>query len=156
MKTIIFALLALGVSYSAANAETFTFSSTSTLGDAVTAVMADGKPVTAAFLSGKSQATYASGRSTTNTFQCANWSAAPGSVFDAFGACTYVEAGGDTASIVVGCDYTAKDQSQSDCWGALSSQDGPHKGKSGTIAWHAKLNADGKTGVSTGTGQWDD
>jgi len=156
MKTLIVAIITLGVTASAASAETFTFTSTSTLQNAVVAPVKDAKPVQAAFITGTTKATYASGRATTNTFQCADWSSTPGSLFDAYAACTYTEPGGDTASIVAGCDYANKEQTEADCVAGLNGLDGPHKGKSGTMSWHAKTSADGKTGSSAGTGQWND
>jgi len=157
MKTIAIAtLLAACAAVPAASAETFTFTSTSTTQNALVAPVPGGKPVQAAFLSGASHAVYASGRAVDNKFQCADWSSPPGSIFDAYGACNYVEPGGDTATILIGCDFATPDRLEANCWGGLEGIDGPHKGKSGTISWHAKTSADGKSGTSSGVGQWND
>lgn len=156
MKAVILALLLASASTLAANAESFTFTSTSTVQNAVVALGSDGKPVTAVFIAGQSKAAYASGKATTNSFTCANWSATPGSIFDSYGACTFSEPGGDNASMIVGCDYSNKDQTEGDCWAALNGLDGPHKGKTGTMSWHNKNNMAAKTGTAAGTGQWND
>ena len=157
MNAILVALIALGATASAASAETFTFTSTSTTQNAVVAPVAGSdKPVQAAFITGASKATYASGKPTTNPCPCANWSSTPGSIFDSYGACTYTEPGGDTASIVAGCSYTNKERTEADCWGGLNGLGGPHKGKTGSMSWHNKTSADGKTGAAVGTGQWND
>lgn len=156
MKYVVLALLLASASTAAANAESFTFTSTNTVQNAVVAIGSDGKPVQAAFSAGQSNATYASGRMTTNTFSCANWSSTPGSIFDSYGACNYSEPGGDSASIIAGCDYANKDQTEVDCWGALNGLDGPHKGKTGTMSWRQKIDMTAKTGTAVGTGQWND
>ncbi|MGH7735427.1 MAG: hypothetical protein ACREOE_17475 [Gemmatimonadales bacterium] len=155
MKTLFVAALLLAASSVAANAETFTFTSDNTVSNQVVAPVAGGdKPVAAAFFSGSSHVVYSSGRAATNAFRCANWSAAPGGVFDADAACTFEEPGGDSASIVAGCSFTNKDRTESDCWGAMDGLGGAWKGKTGTISWHAKNSADGTSGAANGTGQW--
>jgi len=155
MKTLLLAtLIALGAA-PAANAESFTFTSTSALQNGIVVPVQGGKPVEAAFISGTSKATYASGRATTSTFQCASWSSTPGSIFDAYSACTYTE-GGANATILAGCSFTDAARTESDCWGAISGLDGARKGKTGSMTWHARPSADGKTGVSNGVGQWND
>lgn len=154
MRTLLLSILLLGASAVTANAESFTFTSTSTGSNQIVAPITGGKPVTSGSLAGTSQVTYASGKKTTNTFNCNNWSTPPGSLFQGNGACLFSEPGGNQASIVSGCDFTNKDQSESDCWGALTGMAGAWANKTGTISWHAKTSADGKTGTASGTGQW--
>jgi len=113
-----------------------------------------GVPVVASFITGTSETTYASGKKDSNTFSCANWSTEHSSIFKAEGACTFTNQNGDKASIVSGCDYTNKDQTESDCWGGLMGLTGSITGKTGTMAWHSVVNPDGKTGSAAGTGQW--
>jgi hypothetical protein len=154
MKTLFAAALLLGASGAAANAETFTFHSTGTVVNQVVAQPPGGeKPVVAVFLVGKTTNTWASGQTSKNDYSCANWTSTPGSIFDTYLACTFTDTNGDKASLIAGCDNN-KDMTEGDCWGGLNGLDGPHKGKTGTMAWHSKNNADGKTGDSWGTGQW--
>lgn len=156
MKTLLAAVLLLGASSAAAKAETFTFSTTSTATNQIIAAVANDKPVVAAFATGSGQNVYASGKKTTDTFNCANWSATAGSIFQTYGACVYTELTGDQASIVIGCDFTNKAQTEADCWGGLTGTVGSVANKTGTISWHQKLGADGKSGTASGTGQWND
>lgn len=136
-------------------AETFTTTSNSTLVNAISAVGPDGKPALASFLSYEGQTTYADGRKAANKGSCASWPALPGQPFDAYGVCTYAEANGDTAQILIGCNW-GKDQTQGDCWGGLKGLTGARSGKTGTVSWHFHLNPDGKTSSSVNAGQWND
>ena len=154
MKALILTIILAGGAAVSVHAESFTFTSTSTLGDMVVAPNAGGPPIVAAFVTGTSATTFASGNKGTNTFSCASWTADKTSVFKTYGACTFTDQTGAKASIVSGCDYTNKEQTAQDCWGALTGLTGAAAGKTGTISWHAVNNADGKTGSSAGTGQW--
>ncbi len=154
MKTLVLSIILAGVSVGTASAETFTFTSKSTVANQIVAPTTGGPPVAAVFISGTSETIFASGKKGSNIFNCAQWSSTPGFVFMTVGACTFVDQNGDKASIISGCDFTNKDQSQQNCWGGLTGLTGAVAGKSGTISWHATNNADGKSGSSAGVGQW--
>ena len=154
MRALILSILLAGGAAASVHAESFTFTSTSTVANMVVAENPGGPPVVAVFVTGPSQTTYASGKKGTNTFSCASWSATPGSIFKVYGACTFVDQNGDKASIISGCDYANKDQTEQDCWGGLTGLSGSVAGKTGTMSWHSVNNKDGKTGGASGTGQW--
>jgi hypothetical protein len=152
MKHLILAAILAGGTALAAHAETFTFTGTSTLSNALSVTPAGGKPVEAAFNTGKGQTIMASGKKLDTTNTCAAWSAMPGGIFDELGMCTFTDATG-AGSILFGCNLNNKDMT-GDCWGGLWGTGGAYTGKRGSISWHNTLAADGKTGASAGTGQW--
>ena len=156
MKILLVSVLMVGVSALAAQAESFTFTSTSTLLNSAAFAAPGETPVLAAFVDSKSKTTYAGGKVETNDASCASWSAPPASIFQTNGVCNFTTAGGEKASILFGCNPRSKDQTESDCWGGLLGVTGARAGKSGTISWHQKLNADGKGGAANGVGQWND
>jgi len=156
MKTILATALLLGVSCISANAQSFSFQSTSHTVNSLTAQVSMGKPVLAAFSSGSSTNTDSTGKKSTTTSNCAFWSAEPGSQFTFVGACNVKESNGDESSVVASCVATNAAQTEGDCWGGMTGTAGLHKGKTGTISWHQKPSADNKTGMAWGVGQWND
>ena len=109
-----------------------------------------------AILAFTGQTMMASGKTLSNKGSCSEWTTPPGSIFQSNGVCNYTDSGGDTAAILIGCNWTNKEMTEGDCWGGLLGSAGPHAGKSGTISWHFKTSADGKTGTSQNVGQWND
>ena len=156
MKTLLISLVLVGATAFAAHAETFTGSATSTITSSNVFAASAGKPVVENNINFAGQTIWASGKTTANKGTCANWTTPPGSIFDANGVCNYTDANGDAASILIGCDFAGKDMSQGNCWGGLLGTAGPHAGKSGTISWHFRAAADGKSGESKSVGQWND
>jgi hypothetical protein len=156
MKSLVLALLLTGAAAVTANAESFTATSNSTMTSSNSFPSPDGKPVLELNLAFTGQTLMASGKALTNKGTCAEWSTPPGSIFQTNGVCNYTDSGGDTAAILMGCDFSNKDMTEGDCWGGLQGSAGPHAGKSGTISWHFKTAADGKTGTSQNVGQWND
>ncbi|HEY2662237.1 MAG TPA: hypothetical protein VGI79_21150 [Caulobacteraceae bacterium] len=156
MKTLLLSILLLGASAATANAETFTFTSSAQTTNLLVVPVAGGNPVISQFSTGTSATTYASGKKSTTTNNCAGWSAAPGSPFTATGICIFTEANGDKASIQWSCIATNKEQTAANCWGGLTGMAGARENKTGTITWHQWPNADGKTGAASGAGLWND
>ena len=156
MKTSVIALLFSGAAVFSAHAESFTATTTSTITSSNTFQAGMGTPVRSVALSVTGQTVWAGGGTTTNKGTCMLWTAPPGSIFQTNGVCNYTESNGDTASLLAGCDYTNKDMTESNCWAGLTASAGPHAGKTGTISWHAKPSADGKSGTSQNVGQWND
>jgi hypothetical protein len=155
MKLVFTTAFLLCAVASAANAETFTFKSTSQNLNSINVATGATTFVGAGFSENESQGVYASGQKTNTKGTCAGWSAPVGSQFTNEGACTYTEGASDKASIVFSCVSDAK-TGASDCWGALRGISGRHMGKTGTISWHQTNSADGKTGAAAGTGMWND
>jgi hypothetical protein len=156
MKTLFIAFLLTGVAAIAAHAESFTGKSTSAPISSNTFPTPDGKSIISGTLSFSGQSVSASGKATTNKGTCNEWTTPPGSIFQANGVCNYTDSSGDTASILIGCDFANKEMNEGDCWGGIAGTAGPHAGKSGTISWHFKPSPDGKSGTSLSVGQWND
>ena len=154
---ILAALAALGAA-SAASAESFTFTSTSKPGTLIVGATPAGTPVTAGTFTATAKATYASGKAVTSTADCAQWSTFDDPRFQIGGLCVYTESSGDKASIVFSCSATKPDQSEANCWGALTGMAGSRAKKTGTISWHATAGAGGagSGGSATGVGLWND
>ena len=144
------AMLAASTAFSA-QAESFNFSGTATLGAMVSVTGPDGKPVTTAFNTGKGQ-TVMAGKSLATDSSCAANTALPGGVFEQLGQCTFTDPTGG-ASILFGCNAN-KAPGESDCWGELWGTSGAYSGRHGAMTWHNKANADGKTAAYNGVGQW--
>jgi hypothetical protein len=155
MKIIFASLLLIGVSTVAANAETFTFTSTSHTVNVIAAPVAGGSTVGATFGTGKSATVYASGKKTSTTNECASWSTPPGSQFQVSGICVYTEGKDDKASLAFTC-ANGKSNTSGDCWGSLTGMAGRYTGKTGTISWHQSSPDGGKSGMAAGTGMWND
>ena len=150
MKTFLIFLALAGATTVTARAESFTGTATSTVASSNMFPSPDGKPVVANTLAFTGQTIWASGKTTAIKGSCANWTTPPASIFQGNGVCNYTDSNGDTASILIGCDFAGKDMGEGDCWGGLQGAAGPHAGKSGTISWHFKA------GVSKSVGQWND
>jgi hypothetical protein len=156
MKTFLLAMLLASASAVAAHAESFTFTATNTASNQVGGPMADGTPVAAGFSTGASHTTWASGQKSTTTSTCAVWTNAPGAQFPTSGVCDYSESTGDKVRLAFSCQSTNKEQTQSNCWGALSGMAGPHAGKAGTISFHTWGGAGSPSSHSSGAGVWPD
>ena len=142
------AALALVCAPVAAQAETFTFRTTSTPIDRVMWPASTGLPVGASIFNSTSVTTYADGKVSTTKGKCTNWGTPPGSQFFLAGACTYGDASGELYTVQFNCQTTGKPQ-ESDCWGRLTGVGGAFKGRTGLIAFHSG----GKGG---GAGLWND
>ena len=156
MKTFLIALLFASSAAVSAGAETFTGTTTSTTTSSNMFSPPGDKPVLAISLTFTGNTVMASGKTAATKGSCTEWTTPPGSIFQTNLVCNYTDSSGDAAALLAGCDYTNKDMTEADCWGGLQGSAGPHAGKTGTISWHVKLGADGKTGLSNNVGQWND
>jgi hypothetical protein len=138
-----------------ANAETFTFKSTSHTLNSISIATGTGTNIGAGFNEGESQVVYSSGQKATSKTKCAGWSAPVGSQFTDEGVCTLTEGANEQSSIAFSCIADMK-AGAADCWGALRGTAGRNKGKTGTISWHQTNNPDGNVGAAAGTGMWND
>jgi hypothetical protein len=154
MKTA-FAALLLGLSATAAQAETFTFTSSFTSVSQIAVPVAGSKSM---FLATRnlSTLTYASGKKTTLSGTCAGWSAPSGSTSAVTGICTFSEDAASEATASISCNWTDAKQTQADCWGQMTGMSGHWQGKTGTISWHQIIGSDGKGGTSSGVGMRND
>lgn len=155
MKLIVATALLLCGSAFAANAETFTFHSTSHVVNSVMVTDDTMGQIGAVFNEGQAEGIYSTGEKLGSNSSCVAWTPQPGGPFTQQGACTYTETNGDKASIAFSCASDMK-TGVGDCWGALHGISGRHAGKTGTISWHQTLDTDGKTGMAVGIGMWND
>jgi hypothetical protein len=155
MKIIVASTLLLCASVVAANAESFTFKSTTHTVNSI--IVSDGMaaPLGAVFGEGLGVTTEASGKTSNSTSSCASWTTPPGGLFTLSGVCTFSDNAKDQASIAFSCQTDMK-TNVGDCWGGLRGISGRYQGKTGTISWHQQGGPDGKTGTAVGVGMWND
>lgn len=136
-------------------ADMFTFTSTATVENSVMFPEENEQPQGATFMSGNADVNWSSGKKSSNTFKCAQWSSAPGmGLFNLFSVCTMTDTNGDMPRTAAGCVWGNKEMTETTCYGGLVNDVGPHKGKYGSVTWHTKVSPDGKTVTAWGTGQW--
>ncbi|HEV7159154.1 MAG TPA: hypothetical protein VGN38_12415 [Caulobacteraceae bacterium] len=153
MKTFaLAAALAAGLAFGA-QAETFTFSNTGILGASVVIPGPNGAVRIAGVADFKGP-TVMAGRSLPTDDHCASWPALPGDIFETHGQCTFSDPTG-AGYVRFGCN-PAKAPTEANCVGGIWGTAGAYAGRSGTLAWHNKVSADGKSATAEGAGQWGD
>ena len=155
MKSLFLAAVLCGASALAAHAESFTFKAHGGVDAAVQVMGMDGKPIGGAIQSGASEAVMASGRTLHGAYKCEFHSELPGGIFESLGVCTVTDGDGAYYELA-GCNPTSKDRTANDCWADMRGTGGAYAGKGGHMSWHAKANADGKSGDAWGQGAWND
>jgi hypothetical protein len=153
MKLAMISVAALVVSVASAQAESFTVSGSSQTTNHVGGVVAGGREIGAQFSTGQDKTVYASGKKTNGKFNCAQWSAPVGSIFQAEGICT-VEEGADKFTVAYSCQALDPKSNAADCWGRLTGTAGAVANKTGMATWHGVDSADHKTGTFSGAGMW--
>jgi hypothetical protein len=136
----------------AANAETFTFTGSSQSGMQVAAPGPGGKPVVGVTAKIETNIVWASGAKEKSTGDCVGWSAPPGTAASNLGVCNSTSGNGDKSALFFTCITTNEQNTESDCWGRVVYTSGKNQGKSSTVSWHGKQNADGKGGTAVGAG----
>jgi len=154
MRTLVLAAVLAGGLVFGVHAESFTFTSTGSNTSEISTPGPNGSVRIAAFGVSKGVTSYVGGKNMTTENTCASWPSQPGDLFASHGMCTFSDASG-TGYIRFGCNPD-KDPVQANCVGGLWGTGGAYAGRSGTLAWHAKSAADGKTAEFAGGGQWGD
>jgi hypothetical protein len=153
MKSMLVAALFAASLGGAAQAETFTFTSNATSVAGVT-VPGPNNTTRAAGVSTFTGSLIMGGKTLTNSGQCAAWPSLPGDIFQSHGQCTFSDATG-AGFLRYGCN-PGKTDAEANCVGGLWGTGGAYAGRSGSMAWHGKAAADGKSTTSVGAGQWGD
>lgn len=150
MKSLLLVTAALALGTTAASAETFTFTGKNTPVSQVAGPGPMGKPIVAGNSKNEIDIVWASGTKEHSSGECFGWSAPPASGFTSQGACSGDSPSGKAFSVF---SCLANDKgTESDCWGRVTFTSGKNAGKTATISWHGKQNADGKGGTSVGAG----
>jgi hypothetical protein len=136
----------------AAQAETFTFTGTVIpAGKRIAAPGPTGEPIVGARVTAEFDMDWASVGRTRAAYDCIVFSAPPASGQTIQGVCDASETDGGKYSLLFTCLADEK-RPESDCWGRIAYSAGKRAGKVGTMSWHDRLNADGKTITSVGAG----
>ena len=152
MKLVLSLAAAALMCATAAQAETFTFTGSSQSGLQVAAPGPGGKPIVGVTAKIETNIVWASGTKEKSTGDCVGWSAPPGTAASNLGVCNSSDANGDKTALFFTCISTNEKNTESDCWGRVEYMSGKNKGKSSTVSWHGKQNADGKGGTAVGAG----
>ncbi len=150
--TGIFALTALTLAATSAQAQTVTFESTlgpPTLVGGVGPDAAGG----GAYWTTASTVTNADGSKSTNTGICVGMNQPSGSIYDRHVTCT-VNSNGGELGIIMGCMKGTEGSGEMTCTGFVAGKTGEAAGHQGLITEHFRFNLDGSGGTTTGTGQW--
>jgi hypothetical protein len=153
MKTIILAALLVGGSALAAQAETFTFSGTTTSVNSVSVTSPRGTRTGGGYSESRGTVTYAGGKTVESAARCVGWSGPPGDIFS-HGVCNLTDSAG-TNSVGFRCLPDAKMTNEQSCVGGIWGTGGAYANRTGTLTWHSKDAADGKTSAYNGVGQYD-
>ena len=150
MKLLVIAAV-MACAASAAHAETFTFTTTAKVIDSVLLSPAapSGRPEGAEVFTASTLTTFADGKKQTTSGKCASWILPPGSPFGSNGVCAYTEDKAPLYAVEYSCEAPANGGAGVNCWGKLTGQGGPWKGRTGTFGFF-----NGADGSSRGTGQW--
>lgn len=152
-KSLLFSAIISGVcifAISGAQAEKFTFNSTSETITEVGVTAPSGAMVGGATVKGVSTTVSEDGTTATSNFTCLSSSRPPHETFRTNGVCNSDDGSGNAFGIIFGCNPANADNTENDCWGRLIGASGTYKDRSGSITWH------GKEDSSSGTGQWSD
>lgn len=152
MRTPLLVSVAFLISATAASAETFTFSGKGTNVMQVGAPGPMGKPIVGGTSKNQTDVVWASGAKTKSTGDCMVWSAPPASGATVNGVCNSTDSDGAKSALFFTCISTNDKNTESDCWGRVSYTSGKNQGKTATVSWHGKQNADGKGGTAVGAG----
>jgi hypothetical protein len=137
-----------------AYAETFSLTGTSTRGATVAGVAPDGTQVVSLMSTGVADLVTDGTKKSKTTTTCSTWTAEPGSVFATRAVCNGKDADGAENSVVLGCINTNAAKTESTCWGPMTGVSGRLAKKTGSITFHVKQSADGKTSTIVGAGFW--
>lgn len=152
MKRLILIAAMLALSTTIAHAETYTFTGKSTQGMVVVAPGPGGKPIAGVTAKIETEIVWASGAKMRSTGDCVGWTAPPTSGASTNGVCNSTDADGAKSALFFTCIATNETNTESDCWGRIAYTSGKNQGKSATLSWHGKQNADGKSGTAVGAG----
>lgn len=153
MRSLLILSIALPLVTTAAQAETFTFTGTvnPAAGTRIAAPGPMGKPIVGGSVKVEIDMVWASAGKSHATYDCIVFSAPPASGQTIQGVCAATETDGGKHSVLFNCLADEKSP-QSDCWGRIAYSSGKKEGKVGTMSWHDRLNADGKSITSVGAG----
>lgn len=152
MRTLLLVSAAFVLSATAAQAESFTIMGKSQLGMQIATPGPMGKPVVGSTAKIETDVTWASGTKVHSTGDCIGWSAPPGTAASNLGVCNSTDSNGDKSSLFFTCIVTNEQAVETDCWGRIAYSSGKMQGKSATVSWHGKQNADKKGGTAAGAG----
>lgn len=136
MKRVALAVALWFASTTAAQAETFGFSTTGRVNEKVGGRMVAGPPASAAISTTAGQMTWASGATVTLQSTCALWTGTPGAQLQYSGVCDDTLSNGEANRMTFGCKPLGPDGSEADCWGRLDGLAGSRAGRVGTISFH--------------------
>lgn len=156
MKRIAIATAILVASTAAAQAETFSFSSTGRVNKNIGGPMVGGPPALVGISTEAGQTTWASGATVTTQSTCANWTSAPGAQFPYSGVCDIDLSNGDIDRMAFGCKALGPDASEANCWGSLSGLSGSRAGRIGTVSFHIWGFSKSPSLRTAGAGWWPD
>ena len=139
---------ALGLSATAAQAQTFTHTSNQTKAVSTGGVAPDGTPFGGLYQTGTQVITMADGKKVTETYTCIGMTQPPrNSIFQFSTICDATGPNGDTAS-VWGCNTVNRERNEVSCVGGVYGKSGSYAKRRGTVTWY------GVNGSGSGTGQW--
>jgi hypothetical protein len=153
MKSMLSAALVAASLGGVAQAETFTFSN-ATSGFVSVTVPGPNNTTRIAGVSDFKGTTTMSGKSVATSGKCAVWPSLPADIFQSHGQCTLTDGNG-AGYIRFGCN-PGKTAMDDDCVSGIWGTGGAYAGRHGTLAWHNKVAADGKSSSAEGAGQWGD
>lgn len=134
--------------YSAANAQTYTYVTKDKPGMAVGTTAPNGRMIGGTANTGEMTITWADGTKTTETYTCIGTTQPPhAKIFDIHTICD-ASGGNGTYTATFGCTVT--EGGAQGCVGGLYGKTGKYAGRGGGTTWM------GKDGVGSGTGQWSD
>jgi hypothetical protein len=152
MRSLLVLSLVVPLVTTVAQAETFTFAGTvNPAGKRIGAPGPMGKPIVGASVTAEFDMVWASTGRTRAVYDCIVFSAPPASGRTIQGVCAATETDGGEYSLLFSCLADEKGP-ESDCWGRIAYSAGEKKGRVGTMSWHDRLNADGKSIASVGAG----
>lgn len=147
-KLLTLAIATSLMSFSAANAQTFTYVSKTGDTKIIGGVGPSGTDYVGSHWTAKSTAKNADGSTTKSSSECVSMTQPPkGHIFDSHAACEVTSSTG-TFSVVFGYTFLNLEASEMTCVGGMSGKTGEYTGKRGNVTLHSK------DGSSTGTGQW--
>lgn len=142
------ALVAIPV---AAQAESFTFTSTSKTIDGVflPGPTAESRPMGGSIFSSSSKTMFSDGKAVSSQGKCSSWMLPSGSRFGIDGVCQFTDGTAPLYSVSYTCELPTQASPSIDCWGKLIGTGGAWKGRTGTAAWRSN-----QDGSNQGAGQW--
>ena len=135
----------------AAQAESFTFTSTSKMLEEVylPGPTADSRPMGGSVFSSFSKTVASDGKAYNTQGKCSSWVLPAGSQFGINGVCRFADGAAPLYELAYTCELPTKTSPSIDCWGKLIGSGGAWKGRTGTAAWRSN-----QDGSNQGSGQW--